>query len=451
MNHLTKILTFAIVFIALTIVLKAQPVVQLPEKYKRFELNASPVVKARLEAQRKIIAEKKLEYMVGVTSASNRTLEELTGELPITAADIVKIQDKRQKKNAGTAGQTNLTDESSLPATVPAKYDARALGLVSPVQDQRQCGSCWAFGAVGVYEVSFAKMFGGTAPNLSEQHALNCNSYEPCKGGNAYKIMEWLQAEDNGLRSLKTEAQLPYIAGRSDCPWPRGSTDFTYGIEDWGFIDSLQRPDRLVKSTELMKKYVYKYGAICASVNAQGMSDYTNGVFSGYQSGLYQPRINHSVVIVGWDDSKGAWLIKNSWGADWGEDGFMWIKYNNNDLGTSALWVKPKTVTVLHTWINSNSSARDIVNFKYDMQNYLRVYSRCEEDSQTLCDWGVVKPTSSTLAGYDKLAIYNDADSKRYVYLDLVQGSTDINVRLVTDYTDSRPTVTHNYVFKKLN
>jgi hypothetical protein len=60
-------------------------------------------------------------------------------------------------------------------------------------------------------------------------------------------------------------------------------------------------------------------------------------VFSGRSSD-----INHDVILVGWDDRKGkngAWLLRNSWGTSWGEDGYMWIEYGANQVGTSALWV----------------------------------------------------------------------------------------------------------------
>ena len=74
---------------------------------------------------------------------------------------------------------------------------------------------------------------------------------------------------------------------------------------------------------------------------------YTNGVFYELESRPTNDLFhgNHSVLIIGWDDDKGAWLIKNSWGTYWGEDGYMWIKYNSNDIGKKAAWVVAKKVT----------------------------------------------------------------------------------------------------------
>ena len=67
--------------------------------------------------------------------------------------------------------------------------------------------------------------------------------------------------------------------------------------------------------------------------------------FKGFPSTPNNPRaaINHAVTLVGWDDGKNAWLIKNSWGTDWGvEGGYIWIDYNSNNVGLAAAWVKAK-------------------------------------------------------------------------------------------------------------
>ncbi|WP_447984695.1 C1 family peptidase [Nitrospira sp. Nam74] len=54
------------------------------------------------------------------------------------------------------------------------------------------------------------------------------------------------------------------------------------------------------------------------------------------------PATNHAVVIVGWDDEKGAWRVRNSWGTGWGESGYAWVKYNNNAIGWDTVWAVAK-------------------------------------------------------------------------------------------------------------
>ena len=64
------------------------------------------------------------------------------------------------------------------------------------------------------------------------------------------------------------------------------------------------------------------------------------GVFNGQNN----RSINHVVMLIGWDDNKKAWLVKNSWGKDWGEDGFGWIAYGSNNIGLFAAWIQPSPI-----------------------------------------------------------------------------------------------------------
>jgi cathepsin L len=72
---------------------------------------------------------------------------------------------------------------------------------------------------------------------------------------------------------------------------------------------------------------------------------YTGGVFNERDGG----NVNHGVTLIGWDDNKQAWLIKNSWGTGWGEDGYMWINYNSNSIGYRAAWVQARNIRVFDT------------------------------------------------------------------------------------------------------
>ena len=68
--------------------------------------------------------------------------------------------------------------------------------------------------------------------------------------------------------------------------------------------------------------------------------DYTGGVFQEKPRSQYGvvPITNHAVMIVGWDDSKQAWRVKNSWGTGWGESGYAWVKYNHNAIGWNTVF-----------------------------------------------------------------------------------------------------------------
>jgi cathepsin L len=101
----------------------------------------------------------------------------------------------------------------------------------------------------------------------------------------------------------------------------------------WGYVGSSQG----TPSVTAIKTAIYKYGGVSACVYAdQYFQGYTGGVFTSTDR---WSQCNHAILLVGWDDTKGAWLLKNSWSPSWGIDGFMWIKYSANSVGYAAVWV----------------------------------------------------------------------------------------------------------------
>ncbi len=106
----------------------------------------------------------------------------------------------------------------------------------------------------------------------------------------------------------------------------------------WNYVSS--PPDKLPTVDEL-KKALIEHGPISAGIVFDScFQDYKAGVFN--EKNLQD--INHVVLLVGWDDKKQAWLIKNSYGESWGENGFAWVKYGSNNIGMFAAWmdVQPK-------------------------------------------------------------------------------------------------------------
>lgn len=200
---------------------------------------------------------------------------------------------------------------------------------ISPIRDQDTCGSCWAFAAMGVYEAS-QRLTNDLALDLSEQHVLDCartkNGVDAgsCGGGRAERAYEWLT--DGG--KVATEAQQPYRKTDQVCTNPEGS----YAATTYGWVDAYSSQP----SVEALKAAICKYGPVSASVNATtSFTAYKSGVFDEFANG----NTNHAIVLVGWDDARQAWLLRNSWGTDWGEAGYMWIRYGSNSVGKWATWV----------------------------------------------------------------------------------------------------------------
>ncbi|MDD3643624.1 MAG: C1 family peptidase, partial [Candidatus Krumholzibacteria bacterium] len=206
-------------------------------------------------------------------------------------------------------------------ATYDPVFDWRAMGGATPAKDQGGCGSCWDFAATGQLE-SHVKIFEGREEDLSEQQVLDCTPYDAgCDGGwasAAYYV--WINY------GAVREVCLPYEM-RDDLPCTQES------CEPIAWMTSSQSVASDVNSI----KEALLTGPVYSSMSiVDRFYDYISGCFSwedeivGY----------HAVLILGWDDNQcggeGAWIIKNSWGNDWGQDGFGYIKYGNNGIGGSA-------------------------------------------------------------------------------------------------------------------
>jgi hypothetical protein len=207
------------------------------------------------------------------------------------------------------------------------------LGYVTPVRNQSQCGSCWAFSAMSSYESSYAIVNNKQKIDVSEQHIVNCSGAGSCSGGWPSSTFSWLVTQ---RQKVESEANVPYQASNGVCYRNRGNTN--YGAVNWDYV-SPQRNSSAIPSVRELKYALVNHGAISVCVyTSLAFSSYTRGVFREYDS-QSSPQITHAVSLVGWDDARQAWLIKNSWGTGWGENGYMWIAYNTNRIGQAACWV----------------------------------------------------------------------------------------------------------------
>jgi uncharacterized delta-60 repeat protein len=198
----------------------------------------------------------------------------------------------------------------------PASYDLRTYGHVTPVKNQGNIGSCWAFGTYGSLESSIL-VDGGPATDLSENHLKNYHGFDwgPTAGGNYYMSEAYLSRWDGPV----SEADDPYHDS-DDRPSPGGPPQY-YVREVLEFNSDSELKDGLMT-----------YGAI-GTVMYMNTTYYNATAHTYYYSGT--ANANHGVTIVGWDDNKavpgapgaGAWLIKNSWGTAWGDGGYFWLSY----------------------------------------------------------------------------------------------------------------------------
>ncbi len=216
-----------------------------------------------------------------------------------------------------------LRTPASACAPTMRKFNWRSLGKVSPVRNQGSCGSCYTFGAVGAYEASYF-ILNNLQIQGSEQHVLSCTGN--CKDGGTYDVvLNWMM-----VKGLADETIIPYTATDGVCypnPYP-------YRLSLWAFVNA----QSIIPSPEQIKEAICAHGPVVGAVHAgtKAFKAYAGGVFNENDQG----RLDHAILLVGWHDNKGAWLMKNSWGTGWGEDGYMWISYTSNRIGSFAAWVQ---------------------------------------------------------------------------------------------------------------
>merc|ERR1711937_501014 len=224
-------------------------------------------------------------------------------------------------------------------SSVPASYSSVEKGLVSPVKNQRNCGSCVAFASTAAIETCFKRKV-GVFGDYSEQQLLDCG-YGPQHGasgcqGAAPDAYLWWAVENNV--GLAHESQYPYKDARYQCPNNLPIYNQGVRISNFSYTD--------IGDEDLLMQQVYEHGAAMTTIhsNFTAFNDYEGGIFDGCPEG----RRDHAVTVVGYGTENGTpyWLIKNSWGTTWGENGFMKMKRGVNmcGIGRHVTVVKCETV-----------------------------------------------------------------------------------------------------------
>jgi len=237
---------------------------------------------------------------------------------------------------------------------LPVHFDWRDYGAVTAIRDQGSCGSCWAFGAVAALESS-AIMYGSASPSidLSEQFLVSdCFPDGDCNGGPMCSTATFLSAAGSPDESCD-----PYTAANSSC-----SPCSDWRARNYKLLD---RTCYSVGSVEELKQYIYQCGPVVVNMKIyEDFYDYSSGIYShvwGDYSGWW-----HVILAVGWDDTDQYFICKNSWGTDWGEDGFFRISYDefsgDAEFGHFTVCTNWGSVPLQ----DETSSSRDIGCFESD-------------------------------------------------------------------------------------
>jgi len=260
-----------------------------------------------------IISKKESAHESGITQFFDLTPEEFS---KIYAT--LQVEDLEQISTQATTPKDGVKRKLT---TLPTNFDWRNYGAVGVVKNQGQCGGCWAFATVanaeGQYQIKYGKLY-----NLSEQQLIDCNyTNSACNGGSISAAMSYV----NSYRGIMYTSYYPFLGYQSTCKWnsskalPLASTWISAGSSN----------------EETIRAFLYNTGPVAIAMNAAVLQYYNGGIITSCYSNV----VDHGVTLVGYGTSTSGynyWIIKNSWGAYWGESGYFRIERNYGLCGINT-------------------------------------------------------------------------------------------------------------------
>ncbi|XP_057662229.1 procathepsin L-like [Diorhabda carinulata] len=243
-------------------------------------------------------------YRFGVTKFADLTPQEFI--------EMMTLHKTQKPKLTDTIGIVNYTGD------IPDSIDWTKKGAVTNVKNQGSCGSCWAFSTTGTVEgANFIKT--GKLISLSEQNLVDCDYQDSgCSGG--YMINGLKYIEQNGIMS---ESDYPYKEEDGNCMF--NESKYAVKISGYKTIISGDEDD--------LKKAIIQTPVSVAIDVTDIFQLYTSGTLYDPICGNTEYDLNHAVLAVGYGTSNGLdyWIVKNSWGSEWGMDGYVWMSRNRDN------------------------------------------------------------------------------------------------------------------------
>ena len=234
-----------------------------------------------------------------------------------------------------TVGSYGCKSFSSSASGAPVSIDWRTKGAVTAVKDQGQCGSCWTFSATGAVEGAWA-ISKGQLIDLSEQELVDCAtgfSYgsHGCNGGQMEGALKFVIA--NGQCSLSS---YPYTALDGTC-------QKCSAVARMSSCSDVKPNDQISLTAAVAQQPV----AIAIEADTLYFQSYSSGILTSASCGT---SLDHGVLIVGYGSENGIdyWLVKNSWGTTWGDNGYIKIARSSstNDAGICGIAMDPSFPSV---------------------------------------------------------------------------------------------------------
>jgi len=321
LNLMNKIILLSAIFIACAVGFAIKPnahqeFAKFMETYeKQYTEEELPIrfanFKASLQrAHQKNIKSTKATY--GITKFSDMTPAEFSSTVLM------------KNKIAPTHEAKSVLPPKKLDA-VPTSFDWRPKGAVTPIKNQGQCGSCWAFSATENVESMWILAGKGknSTVDFAPQQIVDCDTNDDgCDGGDPPTAYEYL-ISTGGIESNES---YPYTAEDGTCKFKKNLVVGT--ISNWTYATS--EGDETTLQQNLLS-----WGPLSICVDASNWQDYTSGVMT-WEECAWINQLDHCVQLVGYNSEQSDnpyWVVRNSWGTDWGVEGYIWLQMWEDTCG----------------------------------------------------------------------------------------------------------------------
>jgi len=218
------------------------------------------------------------------------------------------------------------------PSVSADTVDWRTKGAVTPIKDQGQCGSCWAFSAVGSTEAAHF-LSGKTLTSLSEQNLVDCSGAQGnqgCNGGLMTQAFDYIKTN----KGIDTEVSYPYKAVDGTCVFSAANVGAT--LASYTNVKAGNEAD-------LVASIVKGPTSVAIDASHSSFQLYTSGIY--YEPACSATQLDHGVLAVGYGGTVAKeeyYIVKNSWGVSWGTQGYIEMSRNrNNNCGIATMATLP--------------------------------------------------------------------------------------------------------------
>lgn len=272
------------------------------------ELQATPEFQYNLKKTQEL--QSKVNFQVGPTKFFSMMPEEFRSKLTL------KVSPQNCQLKLKSTGSNVVLKATS--------YDWRTTIKNWPVKDQGDCGCCWAFATVAHLEaLNFKKT--KTMTTMSEQYLVNCDTNDfACDGGAMDTALSWLIKSGGMVKS----SVVPWVGVKKACA--KNSNSKPAVVVTKSVIYNSSNEDDIAN-------LLVSVGPLTIGINANMFQSYIGGIMDYTDKECTQTGLNHAVVIVGYGEENGKkyWTIRNSWGKDWGEGGYIRVARGNGTCGVN--------------------------------------------------------------------------------------------------------------------